>query len=86
MTRIWSLTTKTHVILADLNKDQVSTTNRCYFDVNEFSTAAYWSFLLYNIRNKSILLCKLLSYNSRFVIVLCFVVRFFMSILVLQSS
>ena len=28
------------------NKDQVSTTNRCYFNVNEFSTAAYWSFLL----------------------------------------
>ena len=27
--------------LAGLNKDQVSTTNRCYFDVNEFSTAAY---------------------------------------------
>ena len=29
--------------------DKVSTTNRCYFDVNEYSVAAYWSFLLYNI-------------------------------------
>ena len=40
---------------------QVSATNYCYFVVNEFSTAAYWSFLPYNIRNRSTLLCYLLS-------------------------
>ena len=39
---------------------------RCYFDVNKFSIAAYWSLLLYNIGNRSALLCKLLRYNSRF--------------------
>ena len=55
---------KTIALLAGLNKDEVRTTNRCYFDVNEFSTAAYW---LYNIENRSAVLCKLLSYNSRFV-------------------
>ena len=66
MSHTWSLTKK----LAGLNKDQVSTTNRCNFDVNEFSIAAYWSILLYNIRNRSTLLCKLLSHNSRFVSVL----------------
>ena len=61
---------KTHVLLAGLNNDQVSTTTRCYFDVNGFSTAVYWSFLLYNIGNMSALLCKLPSYSSRFVGVL----------------
>ena len=59
-----------YVLLAGLNKDQVSTTNRCYFDVNEFSTASNCFFLLYNIGNRSALLCKLLTYNSRFVSVL----------------
>ena len=34
------------------------------------SAAAYWSFLLYNIRKRSTLLCKMLSYNSRFVSIL----------------
>ena len=70
LSHTWSLTTKTHVILACLNKDQVSTTNRCYFDVNEFSRAAFSSFLLYNTRNRSTLVCNVLSYNSRFVSVL----------------
>ena len=32
---------KTHVLLEGLKMDQVSTTNRCHFIVNEFSTAAY---------------------------------------------
>ena len=63
MSHTWSLTTKTHVILAGLNKDQVRTTKICYFDVNEFSTAAFWSFLLYNIGDRSTLWCQLPSYN-----------------------
>ena len=67
---IWSLTTKSYVLLAGLNKDKVSSTQRCYFDVNEFSTAAYWSFCLHNFGNRSALLCKFLSYNFRFVSVL----------------
>ena len=61
---------ESYLVVNNENTCSLTTTNRCFLDVNAFSTAAYWSFILYNIVNRSALLCKLLSMNSRLVVYL----------------